>query len=95
METFTLKKISGVDGYGDPTTTSSSIRGILFYDLMRTYDPSGEKMVQYAFVQTKDVVSPGDIITIGGADYPVVGVQYVPGWEGVEFYIATLGTNRL
>ncbi len=95
METFTSKKITGVNGYGDPTTTTSSIRGILFYDLLRTYDQSGEKIVQYAFIQTEDNVNVGDIITIDGADYPVIGVQCVPVWGGTEFKIAALGLNRV
>jgi hypothetical protein len=95
MENFTLKRLTGINGYGDPTTTSTTIRGILFYDWMRTFDASGEKMVQYAFIQTADMVNPGDIVTVGGVDYPVVGVQYVPGWNGVEFRVAALGSNRV
>jgi len=95
METFTLKNITGVNGYGDPTISSSSIRGILFYDLVRTYDQSGERVVQYAFIQTEDDVNVGDIVTIGGDDYPVIGVQCVPVWGGVEFKIAALGMNRV
>jgi len=95
METFTLKKITGVNGYGDPTTSTSSIRGILFYDVMRTYDQSGEKIAQYAFIQTANDVNAGDMVTIGGTDYPVIGVQCVPVWGGVEFKIAALGMNRV
>ncbi len=81
-DSLTLKTVTGVDEYGQPTTTSSIIAGRIVRKHVRSRDENGEDFTSTTQVQTLTSVSVGDLLTIDGTDRRVRSVQAAAGTRG-------------
>lgn len=81
-DSVTLKTVTGVDVYGQPSTTSSSIRGRIVRGHKRSRDETGEEFTSTVQVQTLATVNIGDRLTIDGEDRTVRSVKRAQGVRG-------------
>lgn len=86
-QTAIWKRVTGRDVFGQPliaSTTSIPVRWEGKRRLVRNTE--GEQVVSEARVYTTHPVQPGDILSFGGRDWPVIAVAEVPTLNGTTLY---------
>jgi len=78
----TLATVTGVDEYGQPTSTSSTIKGRVVHSAKRGRTPDGEDFTSTTQVQTMSTIQVGDYLTINGVERPVRQVKQAAGVRG-------------
>lgn len=90
-DTITLSVVTGVDAYGQPSTSSSSVPGRVMRNHRRSRDTTGEEFTSLTQVLLLDTVSVGDSLTIDGVERSVRAVKASAGVRGgVTLYEALL-----
>ncbi len=77
-ESITWKAVTGIDQYGDPSTTSSTIT-VIWFDVATFRD--GQKFSD-AYFQSDSAIKEGDLITKGGVDWIVHKAENTPALGG-------------
>ena len=91
IDTVTLGAVSGIDQYGQPTTSTSTISATVMHATTRARDASGEEFTSTTQVATLASIDSGDTLTIGGVTRPVRAVKYGSGVKGgATFTVAML-----
>jgi hypothetical protein len=88
-QTATWKKVTGLDGYGQPVTQSEQIkvRWDGFRKLVR--DKQGQQVVSEGRVFCIEPVQTGDILNDGNRDWTIITVSTLPDLNGnILFYEA-------
>lgn len=89
--TVTLKTVTGVDAYGQPTTTTSTVPARVVRNHVRSVTPQGVDFISTTQVALADTVNVGDRITLDGEDTTVQQVKAANGMtSGVTLYEALL-----
>jgi hypothetical protein len=78
------KRKTGQNEYGEPETSSKSIK--VRWDGKRRLvrDNEGREVVSEARVFCVEPVKPGDILEHGGREWPVIAVSTIPGLDGID-----------
>jgi hypothetical protein len=94
-ETVTLRHLTSIDQYGDPTYTDSSIT-VIWFDQKRVIHNEGrEDVLCDAFCLTEDsTVIQGDALTRGGVSWPVLDVATTTGYMGMSLRVVNLSKNQ-
>jgi hypothetical protein len=91
-DSATWKHKTGMDGYGTPTFSSTTIACDIVYAsrVVRTVD--GDEIQCSALLTCVEALVPGDTVTISGKDWPVLGIvkvakdnNRVVQWQQVAF----------
>jgi hypothetical protein len=80
--TVTLKSTTGVDEYGTPAFSTSSIRARVVRKARRARGPDGEEITSMAQVQTLATVNVGDVLEIDGTDHRVRAIERAASLRG-------------
>jgi hypothetical protein len=78
------KRKTGQNEYGEPVTSSKSIKVRWEGKRRLVRDNQGREVVSEARVFCVEPVKPGDILGHGGREWPVIAVSTVPGLDGSE-----------
>ena len=78
--------VTGVNEYGEPSTSSKSIKVRWEGKRRLVRDNEGREVVSEARVFCTESVKPGDELGIDGRRWPVIAVSTVPGLDGKECY---------
>jgi len=78
------KRKTGQNEYGEPETSSKSIKVRWEGKRRLVRDNEGREVVSEARVFCVEPVKPGDILEHGGREWPVIAVSTVPGLDGKE-----------
>jgi len=78
------KQTIGSNEYGEPTTSSKTIKVRWEGKRRLVRDNEGREVVSEARVFCVEPVKPGDILEHGGREWPVIAVSTVPGLDGKE-----------
>ena len=78
------KRKTGQNEYGEPETSSKSIKIRWEGKRRLVRDNEGREVVSEARVFCVEPVKPGDELEIGGREWPVIAVSTVPGLDGKE-----------
>lgn len=93
-ESVTWRSRTGVDQYGDPSYSDSTI-SVIWFDQKRVIHQEGrEDVVCDAFCLTESDVLQGDAITRGGTTWPVLDVGTTPGFGGHQFHVVNMSKNQ-
>jgi len=74
-QTVTWKQVTGVNAYGENTTSSSTIAVRWEGRRRLVRDTQGREVISEARIFTLAAISPGDLLTYGGRDWPVISVS--------------------
>lgn len=85
-QTATWKRTNNLNEFGEPITTSQVIKVRWEGKRRLVRDKQGQEVVSEARVFCLDPVQPGDILTYGGKDWPVITVSEVPDLGGNVVY---------
>ncbi|AEG14702.1 hypothetical protein Desku_1115 [Desulfofundulus kuznetsovii DSM 6115] len=85
-QTAIWKQTIGYDLYGQPLTASTSIPVRWEGKRRLVRNAQGEQVVSEARVFTTHPIQPGDILSFGGRDWPVIAVSEVPTLDGAVLY---------
>ena len=83
-QTATWHNVTGLNSYGEPSTSSKSINVRWEGKRRLVRDNQGREVVSEARVFCVDAVKPGDELEFNGRRWPVIAVSCVPGLDGVE-----------
>ena len=78
------KRKTGQNEYGEPETSSKSIKVRWEGKRRLVRDNEGREVVSEARVFCIEPVKPGDILEHGGREWPVIAVSTVPGLDGID-----------
>ena len=78
------KRKTGQNEYGEPSTSSKTIKVRWEGKRRLVRDNEGREVVSEARVFCVEPVKPGDILEHGGREWPVIAVSTVPGLDGSE-----------
>jgi hypothetical protein len=81
-QTATWHRITGQDGYGEPTYESKTIPVRWEGVRRQVRDKEGREVVSEARVFCTAPVQPGDLLEYAGRKWPVITVASVPGLDG-------------
>jgi len=76
--------VTGLNSYGEPTTSSKTIKVRWEGKRRLVRDNQGREVVSEARVFCVDAVKPGDELEFDGRRWPVIAVSSVPGLDGKE-----------
>jgi|AACY02.2.fsa_nt_gi hypothetical protein len=89
--TVTLKTVTGINAYGQPTTSTSTVPARVVRNHVRSVTPQGIDFISTTQVALANPVSVGDRITLDGEDTTVQQVKAASGLQGgVTLYEALL-----
>jgi hypothetical protein len=91
MESATWKHRASIDQYGDPTFSSSTISVAWFDEKRFVRSEKGDMLQQVYSAMTTSAIEAGDIISIGGYDWPIANVDIIKNMGGEQYRIATFG----
>lgn len=78
-------KVIGQTGYGEPIFAEPVAVSVRWEGKRRLVrDSEGREVVSEARVFCTETVNPGDSITYGGREWPVIAVSTIPGLDGTE-----------
>lgn len=80
------KKVVGVDAYGKPVLSQSTIKARIEEQNKLIRDKNGAQVVSKARVFVKDLVNVDDRITLNGKDFIVLSVESCVLLDGREEY---------
>jgi len=80
--TVTVKTVTGVDAYGQPTTSSTTVPARVVRNHVRSVTPQGVDFISTTQVALANTVSVGDRITLDGEDVAVQQVKAANGLQG-------------
>ena len=83
-QTATWHQTTGQNEYGEPVTSSKTIKVRWEGKRRLVRDNQGREVVSEARVFCTEAVKPGDILEHGGREWPVIAVSTVPGLDGKE-----------
>ena len=83
-QTATWHCATGQNEYGEPVTSSKTIKVRWEGKRRLVRDSQGREVVSEARVFCTEAVKPGDILEHGGREWPVISVSIVPGLDGSE-----------
>ena len=83
-QTATWHCATGQNEYGEPVTSSKTIKVRWEGKRRLVRDSQGREVVSEARVFCTEAVKPGDILEHGGRRWPVIAVSTVPGLDGSE-----------
>ena len=83
-QTATWHCATGQNEYGEPVTSSKTIKVRWEGKRRLVRDNQGREVVSEARVFCTEAVKPGDILEHGGREWPVIAVSTVPGLDGKE-----------
>ena len=83
-QTATWHYATGQNEYGEPSTSSKSIKVRWEGKRRLVRDNEGQEVVSEARVFCIETVKPGDELEFGGRRWPVIAVSTVPGLDGKE-----------
>ena len=83
-QTATWHYVTGLNSYGEPTTSSKTISVRWEGKRRLVRDNQGREVVSEARVFCVDAVKPGDELEFDGRRWPVIAVSTVPGLDGAE-----------
>ena len=83
-QTATWHCATGQNEYGEPVTSSKTIKVRWEGKRRLVRDSQGREVVSEARVFCTEAVKPGDILEHGGREWPVIAVSTVPGLDGKE-----------
>jgi hypothetical protein len=78
------KRKTGQNEYGEPETSSKSIKVRWEGKRRLVRDNEGREVVSEARVFCVEPVKPGEILEHGGREWPVIAVSTIPGLDGSE-----------
>ncbi len=84
-QSATWKQATGLNEYGEPITASQTIKVRWEGKRRLVRNPSGQEVVSEARVFCLEAIQPGEIITYGGKDWPVITVSEVPDLDGTAY----------
>ena len=76
--------VTGQNEYGEPSTSSKTIKVRWEGKRRLVRDNEGREVVSEARVFCIEPVKPGDRLEYGGREWPVIAVSTVPGLDGKE-----------
>ena len=85
-QTATWHYVTGLNEYGEPSTSSKTIKVRWEGKRRLVRDNEGREVVSEARVFCTEAVKPGDELEIDGRRWPVIAVSTVPGLDGKECY---------
>lgn len=83
-QTATWHYVTGLNSYGEPTTSSKTISVRWEGKRRLVRDNEGREVVSEARVFCTEEVKIGDELEYGGRKWPVISVSTVPGLDGAE-----------
>ena len=83
-QTATWHCATGQNEYGEPVTSSKTIKVRWEGKRRLVRDSQGREVVSEARVFCTEAVKPGDILEHGGREWPVIAVSTVPGLDGID-----------
>jgi hypothetical protein len=83
-QTATWHYVTGLNEYGEPSTSSKSIKVRWEGKRRLVRDNEGREVVSEARVFCIEPVKPGDKLEYAGREWPVIAVSTVPGLDGKE-----------
>ena len=83
-QTATWHCATGQNEYGEPVTSSKTIKVRWEGKRRLVRDNQGREVVSEARVFCTEAVKPGDILEHGGREWPVIAVTTVPGLDGID-----------
>ena len=83
-QTATWYCVTGQNEYGEPTTSSKTIKVRWEGKRRLVRDNQGREVVSEARVFCVEAVQAGDELEHGGRRWPVIAVSTVPGLDGAE-----------
>jgi len=83
-QTATWHYVTGLNEYGEPSTSSKTIKVRWEGKRRLVRDNEGREVVSEARVFCTEAVKPGDELEIDGRRWPVIAVSTVPGLDGKE-----------
>lgn len=78
------KRKTGQNEYGEPETSSKSIKVRWEGKRRLVRDNQGQEVVSEARVFCVEPVKPGDKLEYAGREWPVIAVSTIPGLDGNE-----------
>jgi hypothetical protein len=85
-QTATWHYVTGQNEYGEPQTSSKTIKVRWEGKRRLVRDNEGREVVSEARVFCIEAVKPGDELEFGGRRWPVITVSTVPGLDGKEVH---------
>ena len=85
-QTATWHYTTGLNEYGEPSTSSKSIKVRWEGKRRLVRDNEGREVVSEARVFCTEAVKPGDELELDGRRWPVIAVSTVPDLSGKEAY---------
>lgn len=79
------KHQTGHDGY-DPIFKSTAIKCRFVQKRRRVLNQAGEEVLSEASMNCLEEVKPGDIVTYGGRDWPIITVSETPDLDGKVWF---------
>ena len=93
-EYITLRKVSSIDQYGDPTYIDSSVWVIWFDEMKKSWEDGHAKKICDAFCLTQDsTVTEGDALTRNGLTWPILDIATTEAY-GMIFRVVNLSKNQ-
>jgi len=83
-QTATWHRVTGQDGYGEPTYESKTIPVRWEGKRRLVRDNEGREVVSEARVFCTEAVKPGDELEYDGRSWPVIAASPIPGLDGEE-----------
>ena len=78
--------VTGLNEYGEPSTSSKTIKVRWEGKRRLVRDNEGREVVSEARVFCIEAVKPGDKLEFDGRSWPVIAVSTVPGLDGKEVH---------
>ncbi len=78
------KRKIGQNEYGEPETSSKTIKVRWEGKRRLVRDNEGREVVSEARVFCVEPVKPGDLLEYAGREWPVIAVSTVPGLDGID-----------
>ena len=85
-QTATWHYTTGLNEYGEPSTSSKTIKVRWEGKRRLVRDNEGREVVSEARVFCIEAVKPGDKLEFDGRSWPVIAVSTVPGLDGKEVH---------
>ena len=83
-QTATWHYVTGLNEYGEPSTSSKTIKVRWEGKRRLVRDNEGREVVSEARVFCVEPVKPGDVLEHSGREWPVITVSTVPGLDGID-----------
>ena len=83
-QTATWHYVTGLNEYGEPQTSSKSIKVRWEGKRRLVRDNEGREVVSEARVFCTEAVKPGDLLEHQDREWPVIAVSAIPGLDGKE-----------